>query len=67
MKGTIKKIASQKWGFLNFGPTYLPLIKSLPTPFDKSALSPLGVTVARSTADAAIQKKIYDFKTKVEF
>ena len=37
----------------------LPLMKMVLTPFAKSVLIPLALTVAASATDAAIQKKIY--------
>ena len=37
--------------------TDLPLIKDVVTPLAKSALVPLGLTVAAPATDAAIQKK----------
>ena len=37
----------------------LPLMKSVFTPLAKSVLLPFGLSVGMSTADAAIQKKIY--------
>ena len=38
----------------------LPLMKNVITPFAKSILIPLGLTVATSAKDAPIQKKIYE-------
>ena len=37
----------------------LPLMKNLLMPLAKSVLFPLGLSAGMSTADAAIQKKIY--------
>ena len=63
MKGTTRKISSQKGGFLNFlRPLIsvgLPLMKYVLTPLGKSVLEPLGLTVAAPTTDAAIQQKIF--------
>ena len=53
----------QSGGFLRrlLGPllkTGLPLMKSVIKPLAKSAIIPLGLTVAASAADAGIHKKI---------
>ena len=59
MKETTKNLITQKGGFLGnfFGPFMkvgLPLMKNVPIPLTKSALIPLGLTAAASSADAAI-------------
>ena len=63
LKGTIRKIASQEGGFLNFlrplMTAGLPSMKSVLTALAKSVLLPLGLSVGMSVADAAIEKKIY--------
>ena len=63
MKGTTRKISSQKGRFLSFlRPSMsvgLPLTKSVFTPLSKSILIPLGLTAATSATDAAIQKKVF--------
>ena len=62
LKETVRKITSQKGGFLNFlRPLItagLPLMKNVLTPLAKSILILLGLTAAASAADAAIQRKI---------
>ena len=62
LKGTSRKITSQKRGFLNFLRVLmtagLPLTKSLFENLAKSVLLPLGLSAAMSAADAAIQNKI---------
>ena len=62
-KARISKII-QSGGYLGklLGPllkTGLPLIKNVIKPLAKSVLIPLGLTAARSGADAGIQKKKY--------
>ena len=61
LKGTARKITSQKEGFPNFIRPILtdglPLIKNVLTPSAKGVLTPLKLTAA-SAADAAIPKKI---------
>ena len=63
LKGTTRKIPSQKVGFLNFlrplMSVNLPLIKNVLTPLAKNVLVPLGLTKAASATNAAIQKKIF--------
>ena len=63
LKGTARKISSQKRGFLNFLRPLItagsPLMKNVLTPFAKIFLLPIGLSSGMSTADAAIQKKIY--------
>ena len=67
LKGNIRKITSHEGEFLNFlRPLMiarLPLMKSVLTPLAKSVLITLGLTVATSAADAAIQKEIYQSGT----
>ena len=64
LKGTTKKVTSQKGGFLNFlkplTSDALLLMKNEFTPLTKSILVPLGLTAAASATDAAIQIKIYE-------
>ena len=61
LKGTARKITSQKEGFPNFIRPILTdgllLIKNVLTPSAKGVLNPLKLTAA-SAADAAIPKKI---------
>ena len=68
LKGNIRKIISQEGEFLNFLRPFmitgLPLMKSVLTPLAKSVLIALGLTVATSAADAAIQKEIYQSGTR---
>ena len=63
LKGTTRKIPSQKVEFLNFlrplMSVNLPLIKNVLTPLAKNVLVPLGLTKAASATNAAIQKKIF--------
>ena len=63
LKGTTRKINSQKGGFLNFHKPImtagLPLMKSLLTPLAKSVFLSLELSVGMSSADGAIQKQIY--------
>ena len=63
MKGTIKKIASQKGGFLNFlrplMTDCLPSMKSVFTPLAKSVLLLLGLISAASATVAVVQKKLF--------
>ena len=54
-KGTTNKIINQERGFLNFP---RPLMKNVLTLLAKIVLLPLGLTVAASTTDVVIQKKI---------
>ena len=62
IKGTSRKITRQEGGFSNFFRPFitsgLPLMKIVFTPA-KISLLPLGLSAGISTADAAIQKKIY--------
>ena len=59
LKGTARKISSQKGRFLNFLRPLITagssLMKNVLTPFAKIFLLPIGM----STADAAIRKKIH--------
>ena len=68
LKGNIRKITSQEGEFLNFLRSLmiagLPLMKSVLTLLAKSVLITLGLTVATSAADAAIQKEIYQSGTR---
>ena len=61
LKGTIRKIASQEGGILDFlRPLItagLPLMKSVLTPLAKNILLSFGLSAAMSASDAAIQKK----------
>ena len=63
LKGTTKKITSQKVGLFNFlGLSIkvgLPLVKNILIPLAKSVLVPLGLPAAASATDATIQKKIF--------
>ena len=63
MKGTTRKINSREGGWLNdLDPLMkigLALVKNVLTPLAKSVPVPLGLTVAASGADGAIQKKIF--------
>ena len=67
MKGTSRKITSQKGGFLNFlRPLIiacLPLMKTVIKYQAKSVLLPLGLSAGMSAADSGIQKKIYGSAT----
>ena len=47
--------------------TALPLMKNVLAPLAKSILPPLGLPAAASAADEAIQKKIYDSGTTLEW
>ena len=66
MKRTIKKVASQKGGFLDvirpLMTAELPLMKNVVTRSAKSVFIPLGLTIAMSVAalarDGGIQNKI---------
>ena len=62
LKGTARKISSQKGGFLNFlrplTTADLPLMKNVLTSLAKSVLVPLGLTTAAS-------KQIQLFKRKL--
>ena len=58
----------QAGGFLSrlLGPlskTGLPFTKNVPKPLAKSVLIPLGLTVAASATNAAIQKKVFGLGT----
>ena len=63
LKGTTRKMTSQRGRFLNFlrplMTTGLPLMKIVLMPLAKSVLLPLRLPAGMSAADAAIQKKIY--------
>ena len=60
LKGTTRKIITQKGGFLKpLMITALTLMKNVFAPFTKIILIPLGLTAAGSPTDAAIQKKIF--------
>ena len=67
LKGTARKITSQKGGFLNFLKSLmtagLPSTKKVLTPLAKSVLIPLVLTAAAAAAAAvtptAIQKKLF--------
>ena len=63
MKGTTRKINSEKGGLFNFlAPltrVALPLMTNVLIPLTKSVLVPLGLTAAMSATDAAIQKNIF--------
>ena len=63
LKGTTRKMTSQRGRFLNFlrplMTTGLPLMKVVLMPLAKSVLLPLRLPAGMSAADAAIQKKIY--------
>ena len=63
LKGTTRKMTSQRGRFLNFlrplMTTGLPLMKVELMPLAKSVLLPLRLPAGMSAADAAIQKKIY--------
>ena len=65
LKETTTKISSQEGGFLDFlrplMKAGLPLMKSVLTPLTKSVLIPLGFSAGILVADAAIQKKIYEW------
>ena len=72
IKGLTRKITGQEGGFLNLlrplMTAYIPwrkiqLKKSVFTPLAKSVLLPCRLSVAMSTTDAAIQKKIYESLT----
>ena len=67
LKGTTSKITSQEGGFLNFYKPLmtagLTLMKNVLTPSAKRALIPLGLTVATSATDTAIQKKNFGSST----
>ena len=59
----MNRTTSQERGFLSFlrplMTAGLPLMKNVLTSLAKSVLVPLGLTVAASATDAAIQKKIF--------
>ena len=64
LKGTTEKVINLKGGLLSniFGSLMkfpLGLMKNVLTPLAKSLLTHLGLTVAASATDAAIQIKIY--------
>ena len=63
LKGTARKFASQKGGFLNFFRPLVtadfPLMKNVLIPLGKNVLLPFGLSAGVSAADAVIQKKIY--------
>ena len=69
LKGTSRKITSQKGGFLKFLRALMTggitLTKSVLTNLGKSVLLPLGLSAAISAADEHIQKNIYGSDTKV--
>ena len=62
LKGTTRKIATLKGGFLDFlRPLItagLPLMKSVLTPLAKTVLLPFGLSAAMSATDETIQQKI---------
>ena len=63
LKETTRKITSQEVGFLNFirilMTAGLPLMKNVLPPLAKIVLTPLGLTVAASSTDAAIQNNFF--------
>ena len=64
MKGTSKKITTQKGGFLFFKKTLLmtaglTLMKSVLTPLAKTVFVLLALTTATSETDVAIQKNAF--------
>ena len=63
LKETTRKITSQEVGFLNFirivMTAGLPLMKNVLPPLARIVLIPLGLTVAASATDAAIQKNFF--------
>ena len=63
LKGNTGKVISQEGGLLNILAPLIRvgvlLMKNVLTLFGKSALVPLGVTVAVSGTDEAIQRKVY--------
>ena len=63
LKELLKKIRSQKGGFLNclrpLMSAGLPLMNNVLTPLGKSVLISLGVTAVASATDSSIQKKIW--------
>ena len=63
-KGNTGKVISQEGGLLNILAPLIRvgvlLMKNVLTLFGKSALVPLGVTVAVSGTDEAIQRKVYE-------
>ena len=67
LKGTTRKIATLKGGFLDFlRPLItagLPLMKSVLTSLAKSVLLPFGLSAAMSATDETIQQKIYGSDT----
>ena len=67
LKGTSRKIATLKGGFLDFlRPLItagLPLMKSVLTSLAKSVLLPFGLSAAMSATDETIQQKIYGSDT----
>ena len=64
LKGNTGKVSSQEGGLLNILAPLIRvgvlLMKNVLTLFGKSALVPLGVTVAVSGTDEAIQRKVYE-------
>ena len=62
--GITRKITSQEEGFLNFlrplMSVILPLMKNILPSLAKSVLIPLGLTIAASATDAAVEKKTFD-------
>ena len=64
LKGNTGKVISQEGGLLNILAPLIRvgvlLMKNVLTLFGKSALVPLGVTVAVSGTDEAIQRKVYE-------
>ena len=64
LKGNTGKVISQEGGLLNILAPLIRvgvlLMKNVLTLFGKSALVPLGVTVAVSGTDEAIKRKVYE-------
>ena len=64
LKGNTGKVINQEGGLLNILAPLIRvgvlLMKNVLTLFGKSALVPLGVTVAVSGTDEAIQRKVYE-------
>ena len=64
LKGNTGNVISQEGGLLNILAPLIRvgvlLMKNVLTLFGKSALVPLGVTVAVSGTDEAIQRKVYE-------
>ena len=67
LKGTTRKVTSQKEGFLNFLRVLmaagLALMKNVLTPLAKKILLPFGLSARMSPVNPAIQKKIYESGT----